>query len=44
MLICTNYKRKKGLKLIKKMRKLEKIKKLKTKIKGNGMELNRHRI
>ena len=40
MSICTNYKSKKGLKLIKQMRKLNKTKKLK----GNGMELDRHRI
>jgi hypothetical protein len=44
MSICTNYKSKKGLKLIKQMKKLKKTKKLKTKLKGNGMELNRHRI
>ena len=44
MLICTNYKSKKGIKLINQMRKLKKTKKLKTKLKGNGMELNRHRI
>ena len=44
MPICTNYKSKKGLKLIKQMRKLKKTKKLKTKLKGNGMELNQHRI
>ena len=40
MSIYTNYKSKKGLKLIKQMRKLKKTKKLQTKLKGNGMELN----
>ena len=44
MSIYTNYKIKKALKLIKQMRKLKKTKKLETKLKGNGMGLNRHRI
>ena len=39
MPICTNYKSKKGLKLIKQMRKLKKTKKLKTKTKTK-MEWN----